>query len=268
MHAAERCAQVTALRRVLTVGAARSERPDQHGRQGGLARQRLRRAPVVDREVPRGLPACLCQRPGYLCLTRKIPRLLAACQPLTEKHRIRSTSTRQRQSRRPRNYGWNPLIANPGLFRQPGPALSAGFLQYGRLEKSERSMRLVVLICASGSGKTTIVREIERRFVHEIQTFHFDDIGVPSVDEMTDEYGSGEEWQRVKTIEWMKRFADLNYWGRKLLFEGQTRLSFLDEGARAAGNFIYSPVLIDCDDATRARHTTKTALSSTPQTTC
>jgi hypothetical protein len=39
--------------------------------------------------------------------------------------------------------------------------------------------------------------------------------------------------------------------GRRLVFEGQTRLSFLAEGAAAAGGLAYLQILVDCDDETR-----------------
>ena len=70
---------------------------------------------------------------------------------------------------------------------------------------------------------------------------------------MIAECGSGEEWQRVKTIEWMAKLAPLIQSGRGLLFEGQTRLSSLAEGAAAAGVPAYVPILVDCDDVTRSR---------------
>ena len=113
-------------------------------------------------------------------------------------------------------------------------------------------MAFVVLIGASGSGKTTIAREVERCFARDTRVFYFDHIGVPPTGEMIAEFGSGEEWQRVKTIEWMKRLAKVATAGR-VLFEGQTRLTFLEEGAIAAGNLRYLPVLVDCDDATREK---------------
>ncbi len=112
-------------------------------------------------------------------------------------------------------------------------------------------MAFVVLIGASGSGKTTIARAIAQRHAGEVEVFNFDSIGVPTAQQMIVECGSGEEWQRARTIDWMMKLAPLRRSGRRLLFEGQTRLSFLAEAAAAAGGIPYVPILVDCDDATR-----------------
>jgi hypothetical protein len=114
-------------------------------------------------------------------------------------------------------------------------------------------MRFVVLIGASGSGKTSIARAIEQRFENEIRVFYFDRIGVPPADRMIASHGSGEAWQRAKTFEWIAKLAPLSTAGHGLLFEGQTRLAFLAEAMEAAGIAVYSPILVDCDDATRAQ---------------
>jgi adenylate kinase family enzyme len=114
-------------------------------------------------------------------------------------------------------------------------------------------MQFVVLIGASGSGKTTIARAIAQRYADVVDVFHFDGVGVPSAKQMIAEFGSGEAWQRAKTIEWMAKLASLSRSGRGLLFEGQTRLCFLTEGAEAAGGPAYLPILVDCDDETRSR---------------
>jgi len=114
-------------------------------------------------------------------------------------------------------------------------------------------MSFVILIGASGSGKTTIARAIAERHAGNVDVFHFDRIGIPSAQEMARECGSIEEWQRARTIEWMARLAPLSGSGRALLFEGQTRLSCLADGAKAAGGLAYRPILVDCDDNTRLR---------------
>jgi ABC-type branched-subunit amino acid transport system ATPase component len=106
-------------------------------------------------------------------------------------------------------------------------------------------MRLVVLVGASGSGKTTIANAIDQRYGDDVRVFYFDRIGVPSVDRMVAEYGSGEAWQRAKTFERMAKLAPLCGSGHGVLFEGQTRLSFVAEAAEAAGITGYSPILMN-----------------------
>jgi shikimate kinase len=114
-------------------------------------------------------------------------------------------------------------------------------------------MRLVILTGASGAGKTAIARTVAERLDQAVQVFHFDSIGVPSTAEMIDQYGSAEGWQRAKTIEWFEKLAGKRGW---ILFEGQVRIAFLDEAARAVAPPAPTIILVDCDDATRARRLT------------
>jgi len=112
-------------------------------------------------------------------------------------------------------------------------------------------MPLVVLTGASGSGKTTLARAIAVRRGGQVEVHFFDSIGVPPVEQMIAEYGSGEGWQRVKTVEWMHRLAPSVLSGRNVLLEGQTRIAFLKEAVAATGLAQYRIILVDCDDATR-----------------
>jgi dephospho-CoA kinase len=111
-------------------------------------------------------------------------------------------------------------------------------------------MKLVVLTGASGSGKTAIAETIESRRPAIAQVFRFDRIGVPSLEEMTAGWGSGEAWQRTMTLAWIARIANSNS-TLPVLFEGQMRLAFIREGLEAAGVAEARVVLIDCDDETR-----------------
>ena len=114
-------------------------------------------------------------------------------------------------------------------------------------------MPLVILTGASGAGKTTIAEAIEQRHGQEFDVFYKDRIGVPSVQEMIDTFGSVEGWQRAATFEWMVRLSPLLSQGRSVLFEGQSRFSFLAEAAERAGIAFYTAILVDCDDETRTK---------------
>ena len=117
-------------------------------------------------------------------------------------------------------------------------------------------MSFVVLIGASGSGKTAIARSIAVHQRSATKVFYFDAIGVPSEEDMINEYGSGDAWQRAKTIEWMLKLAAEATANTRLLFEGQTRFSFLAEGAAIAGGVEFQPLLVDCNDNVRSRRLT------------
>ncbi|TCL62380.1 AAA family ATPase [Rhizobium sp. BK251] len=114
-------------------------------------------------------------------------------------------------------------------------------------------MALVILTGASGSGKTAIARTIAAEHVGGVSVRHFDSIEIPPIEGMVAEYGSPEAWQRAMTLRWMASLAAEASRGGHILFEGQTRLSFLREGAAAVAGLRYTPLLIDCDDATRAQ---------------
>ena len=70
---------------------------------------------------------------------------------------------------------------------------------------------------------------------------------------MIKEYGSLEEWQRAETIAWMSKLSATSKAGRKVLFEGQMRLEFIQEAVKLADIQSALVVLIDCDDEIRTR---------------
>jgi len=117
-------------------------------------------------------------------------------------------------------------------------------------------MGLVVLTGASGAGKTTIAEAFARRYPRLAKVQFFDSIPVPSLDEMSAQYGSPDEWQRVKTIEWFHRLAAELQSHPNVLFDGQTRSAFVRQGQQQANIENVRIVLIDCDDATRTRRLT------------
>ena len=80
----------------------------------------------------------------------------------------------------------------------------------------------------------------------------FDKIGVPSEKEMIEKYGSGEQWQRIKTEEWVKKIAEEYAPKEKqVVLEGQMRPSFIVEACKKLGIENYKIILFDCADEKR-----------------
>ena len=70
----------------------------------------------------------------------------------------------------------------------------------------EVKMNQIILITgASGSGKTTVCKYLAEKY----KVYHFDDIGVPSVDEMVARHGSREGWQKWATESWIEKLSKL-----------------------------------------------------------
>ena len=100
---------------------------------------------------------------------------------------------------------------------------------------------------ASGVGKTTLVSQLEIKYQNKPWTFlHFDRIGVPSVEEMIRDFGSGAKWQEAKTYEWIEGLIQAN--GEKIFFEGQVNLQFIRSGFSRHGFTSYRIILIDCNE--------------------
>lgn len=113
--------------------------------------------------------------------------------------------------------------------------------------------QLFFIIGASGSGKTTVVKEIEKMMLPDFKTIYFDSIGVPSIDEMNDKYGGPEQWQRVKTVEWIEKIKQEFLAKVNIIFDGQTRPSFVEEGCASMDLIKYSVILLDCSDEERRK---------------
>jgi 2-phosphoglycerate kinase len=114
----------------------------------------------------------------------------------------------------------------------------------------------VLLTGASGAGKTTVAHSVEKLALPNCEVHFFDSIGVPSVEQMRGEYGSGHEpggaWQRAMTLHWVGRIRAILRRGTSVLLEGQMRIAFIQEALaenRLSDAYI---ALLDCDDTTRA----------------
>lgn len=110
--------------------------------------------------------------------------------------------------------------------------------------------KIYFLIGASGSGKSTILNASKNQIENQFDILHFDSIGVPSFDEMKEQFGSIEEWQRVKTIEWIEEIKKRYLSKRSVILDAQTRPSFIKEGCLKI-DVDSEIILFDCSDDER-----------------
>jgi RNase adaptor protein for sRNA GlmZ degradation len=121
---------------------------------------------------------------------------------------------------------------------------------------------LVIMTGASGSGKTAIARTIEVDHP-SITVFCFDTIGVPSRAVMATfgtGYQPGGAWQRAMTHQWLERIAPVVAAGKKVLFEGQMRIAFIQEALTTFAIDNARILCVECDDTTRSRRLTQERL--------
>ncbi len=112
---------------------------------------------------------------------------------------------------------------------------------------------IIIMTGASGVGKTSVFEKIQSILPEQdFAFFRFDNIGVPSLEEMIEEFGSPSGWQEAKTYEWMERLVKEK--GKKtIIFEGQMNMDFI-HGALAKNGFDnYQIVLLDCSEAEMKR---------------
>ena len=99
----------------------------------------------------------------------------------------------------------------------------------------------------SGVGKTTLVSQLETKYQNKPWAFlHFDKIGIPTVEEMVRDFGSGAKWQEAKTYEWIEKLIQTDR--EKVFFEGQVNLQFIRNGFSRHRFTRYRTVLLDCSE--------------------
>ena len=113
-----------------------------------------------------------------------------------------------------------------------------------------QQQHILFVIGASGVGKTTAVETLAERGLADVACFHFDSIGVPTLEEMSRAFGSTERWQEATTHEWIARLKGRSE--RFLILEGQTRPSFILAGL-AGTRDTAGIVLLDCTPAVRSQ---------------
>ena len=111
---------------------------------------------------------------------------------------------------------------------------------------------ILFIFGVSGAGKTTILRKLCLQLSSKTtQCFHFDSIGIPTIDEMIEKYGSPSEWQYAMTEVWVNRLLTEYRDKPLLILEGQINLKFIEEICAKHNFKNYRIILIHADDKIR-----------------
>lgn len=111
---------------------------------------------------------------------------------------------------------------------------------------------ILVVTGASGAGKTATVDALHARTLPGVQCFHFDSIGVPTIETMEREHGGPEGWQAQATHRWLARLAALEASVRVAILDAQTRPSTVVAAPGAGTAWCAQVVLLDCTPEVRA----------------
>lgn len=105
--------------------------------------------------------------------------------------------------------------------------------------------KLIIVTGASGVGKTSILRLLDERKIPNLKIYFFDDLGVPSTEEMIRDFGSVENWQKDRLSEWIEKIIKENTKDEIVILDGSVRPGFVPSG--------YEIVLFDCADEVREK---------------
>jgi RNase adaptor protein for sRNA GlmZ degradation len=112
---------------------------------------------------------------------------------------------------------------------------------------------VLVVTGASGAGKTALLRELAADAQPGVGYYHFDSIGIPSLDQMMASHGSPQAWQVAAIHQWISALAANRHADRVAVLEGQMRPTVVQQALEEHGIRVSRIVLIDCATEVRDR---------------
>jgi hypothetical protein len=117
--------------------------------------------------------------------------------------------------------------------------------------------KLIFILGASGSGKTTNVKNIETKHPDKYHFAYFDQPKVPSVEEVQEKYGGWENWGIERTNDWVKKIRESYIENKVTIFDVHTKPENIENACRDFGITNYIVILLDCSDDERKKRLTE-----------
>jgi len=112
--------------------------------------------------------------------------------------------------------------------------------------------KIIFVLGASGSGKTTTVEYIESENPDKYFFAYFDQPKVPSEEEIEKQYGNWENWGIQRTNEWLDKIKNKNK-DRVTIFDIQTKPENIENACKKFEITDYAIIILDCSNEERKK---------------
>lgn len=111
--------------------------------------------------------------------------------------------------------------------------------------------KLIFILGASGSGKTSNVKNIESKNQDEYHFAYFDQLGVPPEKEVVEKHGGWEKWGLQRLNDLVKKIKGDYIENRVTIFDVQNKPENIENVCKEFGISNYAIILLDCSNEER-----------------
>jgi len=111
--------------------------------------------------------------------------------------------------------------------------------------------KLICILGASGSGKTSNVEKLELKYRDEYCFAYFDKLGVPSEQEVKEKYGDWESWGIQRTNDLMGKIKNEYIQNKTVIFDVHTKPVNIEKACEMFEIGECEVILLDCSDDER-----------------
>lgn len=111
--------------------------------------------------------------------------------------------------------------------------------------------KLIFVLGASGSGKTSNVKNIESKNQDKYHFAYFDQLGVPSEKEVIEKHGGWEQWGLQRLNDLVMKIKEDYIENRVTIFDVQNKPENIESACKEFGISDYTVILLDCSNEER-----------------